>query len=149
MSDVKKRYAKMQSPMGGPGGPGKPGHGPGPGGPRGMRGPGGKPKNAAATIKRVFGYIRNDIPKLLLVLFCVLANTGCSLAGSYMLRPIINGLDENSKKYIAATGSVAEGIPLRSRSKSARKELPGKWSKASSMTMWLSTMWWKPALRKF
>ncbi|MBE5952423.1 MAG: ABC transporter ATP-binding protein [Lachnospiraceae bacterium] len=106
MSDVKKRYAKMQTPMGGPGR--GPGHG-GPGG-RGMRGPGGKPKNAMATIKRVFGYIRKDVPKLLLVLFCVLANTGCSLAGSYLLRPIINGLDDNSKKYMEATGSVAEGI---------------------------------------
>lgn len=109
MSDVKKRYAKHQPPMGGPGGPGR---GPGPGGPgrKGMRGPGGKPKNTMATVKRVFSYIRNDVPKLLLVLFCVLANTGCSLAGSYLLRPIINGLDVNSKKYMDATGSVAEGI---------------------------------------
>ena len=60
MSDVKKRYTKVQPPMGGPGG-----HGPGR---KGMRGPGGKPKNMAATIKRVFGYIRNDVPKLLIVL---------------------------------------------------------------------------------
>ena len=107
MSDVKKRYAKVQPPMGGLGG-----HGPGPGGPgkKGMRGPGGKPKNAAATIKRVFGYIRNDVPLLVVVLFCVLANTGCTLAGSYLLRPIINGLKTNSEKYMAATGSLAESI---------------------------------------
>lgn len=108
MSDVKKRYSKMQPPMGGPGNAGRPGPG-GPGG-KGMKGPGGKPKNVSGTIKRVFGYIRNDVPMLVVVLFCVLLNTGCTLAGSYLLRPIINGLKENSEKYMASTGSAAEAV---------------------------------------
>ena len=77
--------------------------GPGPGGPGGMRGPGGKPKNTKAAIGRIFGYIRNDVPMLFLVLICVLTNTACSLAGSYLLRPIINDLGTNAADYLAAT----------------------------------------------
>jgi len=67
-------------------------HGPG-GGPMG-RGAmaAGKPKNAKATIKRLFGYIGTDTPKLILVLVCVLLSTMFSLASSYMMRPIINNL---------------------------------------------------------
>ena len=37
---------------------GRPGMGPGGPGPRGMRGPGGKPKDAKATVGRIFRYIK-------------------------------------------------------------------------------------------
>ena len=90
----------MPGPKMGPGGPGR----------KGMHGPGGKPKNMAATIRRVFGYIRKDVPVLIVVLVCVLINTACTLAGSYLLRPIINNLSKNAEKYKAATGSVAQGV---------------------------------------
>lgn len=49
-----------------------------------------KPKNAKATIGRLFGYIRKDIPKIVLASCCLLLNTAGSLAGSYMMKPIIN-----------------------------------------------------------
>ena len=94
-------------PMGG-GPKGMPGPG---GGPRGMQGPGGKPKNTKQSVLRVFSYIRKDVPLLVVVLCCVLINTACSLVGSYMLRPIINDLDENAKAYLAAeSSSIAEQI---------------------------------------
>lgn len=64
-----------------------PKHGPG----RGAMA-GGKPKNAKATLKRLFGYIGSDAPKLIFVVICVLATTFLSLAASYMLRPIVNNL---------------------------------------------------------
>ena len=99
MADRKKK------PSGPPMGPG--GHGP-----KGMRGPGGKPKNAKATIGRIFSYIRNDIPMLVLVLFCVLTNTVCSLAGSYLLRPIINNLGDNAKEYLLASSVTAQNEVL-------------------------------------
>ncbi len=70
-------------------GPG--GHGSGPGG------PGAKSRsreNTMKSVKRLFSYIRQDKLKLLLVFFCVIANTVASLIGSYMLRPIINSLTE-------------------------------------------------------
>lgn len=94
MAEMKKNN-NAAPPMGRPGGPG--GHG----------GPGGKPKNTKAAIGRIFSYIRGDVPMLVLVLVCVLVNTGCSLAGSYLLRPIINGLSTNAAAYLAAGSESA------------------------------------------
>lgn len=66
----------------------------------GMRGPGphgrgavsGKPKNAAKVIGRLYIYIKPHSLKLFLVLLCMLFSTLTSLAGSYMLAPIINNI---------------------------------------------------------
>ena len=74
---------------------GRPGmmKGPGPGGRRGMGGmSGGKPKNTKQTINRLFSYISHEKWKLFIVVICVIGGTIANLAGSYMLRPIINGL---------------------------------------------------------
>ena len=57
---------------------------------RGMRG--GRPKNAGKTIRRLLSYIEQDRFMLMIVFVCVILNTVAMLAGSYMLRPIINGL---------------------------------------------------------
>lgn len=65
----------------GPGGPGR-----GPGGPRG----GGQPKNMRPTIGRLMKYLEQERLKLALAFVCVIVNTVASLAGSYLLRPIIN-----------------------------------------------------------
>ena len=82
----------------------------GPGG-KGMKGPGGKPRNTKEAVGRIFGYIRNDVPMLVIVLICVLINTICSLAGSYLLRPIINDLGTNAADYLsAATPALAEEV---------------------------------------
>ncbi len=68
-------------------------HGPG-GGRRGpqVRGKG-KPKNSRATIRRLAGYIAAYRFRLIFVLLCMLASTLTSLAGSYLLRDVINALD--------------------------------------------------------
>ena len=85
-------------------------------GPRGGMGPGprggmgGKPKNTKQAVKRLFSYISADSWKIGIVLFCVLLNTGASLAGSYLLRPIINDLGENAEAVKNAGGSTAEAI---------------------------------------
>ncbi len=92
----------MQKAPGGGGGP-RPG-----GGRRGPGNPmiGGKPKNTANTIKRLFAYLSGNGWKLVLVFFCVIASTVLSLAATYMLRPIINGLtDENE-----TVGKLLSGI---------------------------------------
>ncbi len=70
------------APAGGPPGPGP--------GRRGMRG--GRPKDAGKTIRRLLSYIEQDRFMLMIVFVCVILNTVAMLAGSYMLRPIINGL---------------------------------------------------------
>lgn len=64
----------------------------GPGGHGRGRMPGGKPKNTGKTVKRLLSYIQEEKYKLVLVFACVIINTVSMLAGSYMLRPIINGL---------------------------------------------------------
>lgn len=50
----------------------------------------GKPKDMSKTIKRILSYISKDKYKLFAAFFFVLLSSGASLAGSYMLRPIIN-----------------------------------------------------------
>ena len=93
----------------------KPGHGmPGPGGPGG--GPHGrnfgrpvqKPKNAKASVKRLMGYLRKDKLKFVIVFFCVALSSLSNLAGTYILRPIINGLGESFTDYSNAVGEAAK-----------------------------------------
>ncbi len=76
----------MEAPKG-------PGHGHGR---RGGPGPGAmggrKPKNVKKTMGRLLSYISHEKAKLIIVFLCVIGGTIANLAGSYMLRPIINGL---------------------------------------------------------
>lgn len=51
---------------------------------------GGRPQNSRNTVRRLLNYIKKDKPKLAVALLCVLAHTAAALAGTYMLRPIIN-----------------------------------------------------------
>lgn len=91
---LRKKYASSKAPESGKGGPAMGGPRPG-GGPRG-RGPvaGGKPKNMKKTLGRLWEYLSHDSGKLILVFFSVILGTLCNLAGSYMMRPVINGLAE-------------------------------------------------------
>ncbi len=68
--------------------------GKGPGrGPRGGRGPAtGKPKDTKRTISRLLGYMSKDKWKLVIVFVCIIIYTVASLAGSYVLRPVVNDL---------------------------------------------------------
>ena len=92
LEELQKRYASLGKSGGkGPGGPGGPRRG-GPGGPR----PKGKPKDSRATIRRLAGYIAAYRLRLIIVLACMLCNTLASLAGSYLLRDIINALDRSA-----------------------------------------------------
>ena len=89
LEELKKRYNSSDKangkmpPMRGPGG--------GPrGGPGMMRMPQGKPKNMKKTIGRIFSYVGKYKILVFVAIFCMLFNTGASMAGSYMLRPIMN-----------------------------------------------------------
>jgi len=84
LEDLQSRYSSSApNKKGGMGGPRR-----GPG--RGPAGMGGKPKNAGKTIGRLLSYLAPYKLRLILVLVFMLIRTGTSLAGSYMLRPIIN-----------------------------------------------------------
>ena len=56
----------------------------------------GKPKEARKTIGRIFGYLSQYKLRLVAVVCCLLLNTGATLAGSYLLRPILNHIADGS-----------------------------------------------------
>ena len=56
-----------------------------------------KPKNTKATIKRLFAYLRSEKYKIATAIFCVILSSASTLCGSYLLRPIINGLTDTAK----------------------------------------------------
>ena len=90
--------------------------GPGPRGPRGMAT--GKPKDAGATIRRILTYIGMFKKRLIAVFACMLVSTAASVAGSYLLRPIINHIAEagipasERIAYLAAMIGVMGGVYL-------------------------------------
>ncbi len=98
LKELQKRYAGMgRTTVPGPsmGGPGM-GRGPGrgPGGGRGPR-PQGKPKQTKATIRRLLTYITAYRFHLILALMFMVFNTAASVLGSYLLRDVINVMDES------------------------------------------------------
>ncbi len=96
---------KMTAPgQGAPKGPRPGGPGRGPGGRGGM--PVKKPKNVKKTMGRLFAYISHEKLKLFIVFLCVIGGTVANLAGSYMLRPIINGLTSPE----GGTSTLLKGI---------------------------------------
>ena len=72
---------------------GPPGRGPG-SGPAGRFGAQKvKPKDMKKAVVRLLKYIGSDKARVALAVICVLISSGANLAGTYMLRPIINSLD--------------------------------------------------------
>lgn len=51
---------------------------------------GGRPKRTNETIRRLLAYLSEDKLRMALAFFCVILNTIGTLAGAYLLRPIIN-----------------------------------------------------------
>lgn len=93
---------KPNKPAGGP--PmGGPGHGPGG---RHARAMGGKSKETKQTIKRLLGYLGKDKKHVIIALVCVVISSLSTLAGSYMLSPIINGITETYDKASKAAGGA-------------------------------------------
>ncbi len=78
-----------------------------PKGPHGHGGPGArggyqKPKNAKKTVKRLLGYLLHRKLAIAVVLLCLVISTASNIAGTYMLRPVINNL--------AGSGTAAEKL---------------------------------------
>ncbi len=68
----------------------------------------GKPEHMKQTIGRLLGYISHEKIKLAIVVLCVIGGSAANLAGSYMLRPIINGLTgENAGAAFLLKGIMA------------------------------------------
>lgn len=56
-----------------------------------------KPKNTKAVAKRLLSYLKGERHKIAVSIFCVILSSAATLCGSYLLRPIINGLTDTSK----------------------------------------------------
>ena len=89
--------------------------GPGPGGPGGRMAQG-KPADTRATIGRILGYVAKFKHRLVLVFLCMLLSTAASLAGGYVLRPVINNIADASTSmadrlaYLGTMLGVMAGI---------------------------------------
>ena len=106
---LKRRYGNRVAQVkrgGGPGGPGGPGRG------GAMARGGGQPKNSRVTIKRLLSYLEQDKLKMGLAFLCVIVNTAANLAGSYMLRPIINRFIAPADGSPGSVSGLAGGIAL-------------------------------------
>mgnify|MGYP003290289174 CR=1 FL=1 len=70
----------------------------------GMRGRGGnpalhgKPKDMKSTLNKLLAYIGKYKLLLILAIFCMVISTAVSLIGSYVLRPVINSIDDSKYK---------------------------------------------------
>ena len=89
LENLRQRYNASADAAKRPGGM----HGPGRG-PRGLAT--GKPRDMRRTVARIFHYIGIYKARLAVVALCMLINTGTTLAGGYMLRPILNHIADGT-----------------------------------------------------
>ncbi len=67
-----------------------------------------KPKASKETIKRLLGYMSKDKMPLIIVFLCVILSAAMTLAGSYLLRPIVNTLAEDLQSVSACVRESAD-----------------------------------------
>lgn len=71
-----------------------------------------KPKNTKATIKRLMSYLNTERYRITGAILCVLLSSAATLCGSYLLRPIINGLTDTSKTAQQKVAELLAGLLL-------------------------------------
>lgn len=71
-----------------------------------------KSKNTKATAKRLFSYLEQEKHKIAAAFVCVLVSSASTLCGSYLLRPIINGLIDSTKTSQQKITSLMAGLAL-------------------------------------
>ena len=71
-----------------------------------------KPKNTKATAKRLFSYLEQEKHNIAAAFVCVLVSSASTLCGSYLLRPIINGLIDSTKTSQQKITSLMAGLAL-------------------------------------
>lgn len=71
-----------------------------------------KPKNTKATAKRLLSYLSSEKHKIAGAFACVLISSASALTGSYLLRPIINGLTDTSKTAAEKISGLLAGLAV-------------------------------------
>ena len=66
-----------------------------------------KPKDIKRSVGRLLSYIGDDKRRVFLSIACVLISAGTNLAGTYMLRPIINDLGSDASAADKINGLIA------------------------------------------
>ena len=56
-----------------------------------------KPKNILAALKRIFSYMYGFRPRLIIVVVCILFSSFAGVAGNYLLKPIIDNIEQALK----------------------------------------------------
>lgn len=134
--------SSRNSPQGMAAGPGLPG-GSGPRGPG--FGPGGplmkveQAKDRQGTFRRLWSYLRAHRSGLVLVLGLVVLATGASLAGSYLIRPVINGFAAAGSRF-ASLGRLDLADPVAAAALAESRNgivLMVLLSLAGSLAIWL------------
>ena len=69
-------------------------------------------KKQKATAKRLFSYLEQEKHKIAAAFVCVLVSSASTLCGSYLLRPIINGLIDSTKTSQQKITSLMAGLAL-------------------------------------
>ncbi len=105
LKELQQKYQRASSTV-----PGGPGAGQGPGGPKGGSARGGKPKDVRNTIRRLLSYLKEDKMKLIIVFIFVVISVIASIAGSYVLRPIVNNLDSDFHVWKASADAEKAGV---------------------------------------
>ncbi len=80
--------------------------------PWGARAPMKKPANMMPIIKRLFGYIMAYRWRLALAIVCLIVSTGASMAGSYLLRPIVNNVANGELDAATRVANLGGGLAL-------------------------------------
>ncbi len=101
LEELQKRYNSNAKPGARP-----------PRGPRGARAPMKRPPHTKAIVKRLFGYIMAYRWRLVLAVLCLFLSTGASMAGSYMLRPIINNVANSELDAATRIANLGSGLVL-------------------------------------
>ena len=70
----------------------------------------GKPKNAGAVVRRLFAYMKQDSGRITAAMLCVIISSATTLAGSYLLKPIINRLTKSASEIAAAAAGDRAGL---------------------------------------
>lgn len=76
------------------------------------QGPVKKPKNTKKALKRLFSYIEEDKIKIGFAFVCVILSSASTLAGSYMLRPIINNYIQPVNGAPGSTIGLFKGLVI-------------------------------------
>ncbi len=68
---------------------------------------GGKPKNAKETVGRLLVYVGRDKVKVIVALLCAIGSSAATIAGSYLLAPVIDGIANTFQKSVADPANAA------------------------------------------